>query len=312
MRASSWWGLVACAFLAAPVWAQDDGGGDDDDFDTNWFGARIGLWYRPAMDMNMKVNGRPRLPGGGQLPQAFGVLIGSSIDIQDDLGVTETVTSDYMFENSILEGEVFFDSEWISLSVWGVAPFAYEGDTVLSRTISFAGQSFTANLPVESRFEQWFLGTDLKVNILNNRIVAISPLVGLRVFALDWEIRGLPPPPLPVIKGDTSDIDSPLKIGDDQLIPYPVLGAEIKVGFRRFIEADLKVAGMYVSYDEVEGGSVQVDAGVTVWLGIPYVGIRLGGRYSTFRFETKDQDEQNSFDFEVEYLGANLSLIARF
>lgn len=216
-----------------------------------------------------------------------------------------------MFNNAILEGEVFMDSRWVSLSLWGIAPFEYRGDAPITRSFNFGGQTFSATLDSESRFRQWFAGLDLKFNILNNKIIALSPILGLRAFAIDWEIKGkIPATGQVVAQGDTSDIDSPLKIGDDQLIPYPVLGAEIKVGIRRWVEADLKVVGLYVSYGEVEGGSVQADAGLTFWP-IPYLGLRVGGRYATFQFETKSQDKKDSFDFDLDYLGANISLIVR-
>lgn len=307
----TWWaalvGVLLC-LCAGPALAQDDKADDDDDeYETERFGARLGIWYRPEMDMQVQLNGRaiPGLPGGGG---AIGnILPGTDIDVERDLGVTQTPTSDYMFENGILEAEVFFDSRWVSLSVWGVMPFAYEGETVLSQTINFAGVSFTVNQPVESRFEQWFGSADVKINLLNNGIIAISPLVGLRVMGLDWEIRAGAPAN---ITADTSDIDSPILFGDDQVIPFPVIGAEVKVGIRRWFEVDAKLAGIYISYSDLEGGSIQGDLGATVWP-IPWVGLRLGGRYVTFDFESKDQNDRNSFDFDLDYLGFNIALIVR-
>lgn len=299
---STWWaalvGVLLC-LCAGPALAQDDKADDDDDeYETERFGARLGIWYRPEMDMNVKINGR--IPG---VPQ----FLGNSIDITDDLGLTESVESDYMFENGILEGEVFFDSRWVSLSVWGVMPFTYTGTGLAQKTFNFAGVNFTVSQPIESRFEQWFASADVKINLLNNGIIAISPLIGLRVVGVDWEIQAAPPAN---IKADTSDIDSPLLLGDDQVIPFPVLGAEVKVGIRRWFEIDAKLAGIYVSYSDMRGGSIQGDLGATVWP-IPWVGLRLGGRYVTFDFESKDQDERNSFDFDLDYLGFNIALIVR-
>lgn len=299
MRALVGIGLVLAGLaLAGPVRADDDD--EDDEFDTLWFGARLGLWYRPEIDMKVQVNGR--LLGGG-----LGTLFGTSLDIQRDLGVEQTVQSEYMFQNGVFEGEVFFDSRWISLSVWAVAPFRYEGNTVLQRSITFAGVTFTASQPVTSRFEQFFAGTDLKINLLNNSIVAISPLVGVRALAVDWEIRA--GPPLNVV-ADTSDVDSPLAFGEFELIPYPVVGAQVKVGIRRWFEVDAQLAGMYISYDDVAGGSIQGDLGATVWP-IPWIGLRLGGRYVLFDFKSRDQNRNDAFDFDLEYLGANISLIVR-
>src|SRR5690606_39054396 len=112
--------LVSVA-LAAPAAAQDD---EADEFDTSWFGARVGIFYRPAMDLKAEVSGK-----GSQAGSIFG-LLGTSLDIQDDLGVKETVESEFMFNNGILEGEVFFDTRWSSISLWGIAPYEYKGEKV--------------------------------------------------------------------------------------------------------------------------------------------------------------------------------------
>lgn len=285
--------------LAAPVRAQDD---EADEFDTSWFGARIGIFYRPEMDLKAEVSG-----SGTQGNTLFG-LLGTSLDIQDDLGVTETVESEYMFQNGILEGELFFDTRWASISLWGIAPYEYKGDTALTRTINFGGAQFSASTPVESRFRQYHVGLDVKINVINNRYLRLSPIVAARFLAIDWEVRA----PQAGLVGDTSDIDTPLKYDDAALIPYPELGLEVRAGLRDWIEADLKVTGSVFTYGSLEGGTITLDVGVTAYP-IPFVGVRVGGRYMEFDIQSKDDDDpDDSFDLDLEYLGATLSLIVRF
>lgn len=299
---------VFAACFAAPARAQDDDvsdDDDDDDFDTTWFGARLGIFYRPTMDLRANVSGNPAGTGpGGTL---LG-LLGTSIDIERDLGVTETVESEYMFNNGILEGEVFVDTRFASISLWGIAPYEYRGDTNLTRTINFGGQSFTASTPVESKFRQYHVGLDVKINIINNRYVRLSPVVGVRLLGIDWEVREL----TTGIKGDTSDIDTPLKYDDAALIPYPELGLEVRAGLRQWIEADAKLTGSFFTYDNMEGSTLTLDVGVTAYP-IPFLGVRLGGRYMEFDIKSADDDDpDDSFDLDLEYLGATLSVIVRF
>lgn len=301
LRMLRWIALAALlsVTLAAPVRAQDD---EADEFDTSWFGARIGIFYRPEMDLKAEVSG-----SGTQGNTLFG-LLGTSLDIQDDLGVTETVESEYMFQNGILEGELFFDTRWASISLWGIAPYEYKGDTALTRTINFGGAQFSASTPVESRFRQYHVGLDVKINVINNRYLRLSPIVAARFLAIDWEVRA----PQAGLVGDTSDIDTPLKYDDAALIPYPELGLEVRAGLRDWIEADLKVTGSVFTYGSLEGGTITLDVGVTAYP-IPFVGVRVGGRYMEFDIQSKDDDDpDDSFDLDLEYLGATLSLIVRF
>ncbi len=289
-------GLMLASF-AAPSRAQDD-----EEFDTSWFGARLGIFYRPEMDLKAEVSGK-----GSQPSSLFG-LLGTSLDIQDDLGVTETVQSEYMFQNGILEGEVFFDTRWSTISLWGIAPYEYKGDAALTRTINFGGAQFAASTPVESRFRQYHVGLDVKINIINNRYLRLSPIAAVRLLAIDWEVRA----PQAGLVGDTSDIGTPLKYDDAALIPYPELGLEVRAGLRDWIEGDLKITGSFFTYDGIEGGTLTVDLGVTAYP-IPFLGVRVGGRYMEFDIKSKDDDDaDDSFDLDLEYLGATLSIIVRF
>lgn len=286
------------ASLAAPAQAQEA----EDEFDTSWFGARLGIFYRPEMNLKAEVSGTGTQPG-----TLFG-LLGTSLDIQDDLGVTETVESEYMFQNGILEGEVFFDTRFASISLWGIAPYEYKGKAALTRAINFGGAQFSASTPVESRFRQYHVGLDIKVNIINNQYVRLSPIVAARVLGIDWEVKaqqlGL--------TGDTSDIDTPLTYDDAALIPYPELGLEVRAGLREWIEADLKVTGTVFTYGGLEGGTLTIDLGVTAYP-IPFLGVRLGGRYMELDVKSRDDDDaKDSFDLDLEYLGATLSVIVRF
>jgi hypothetical protein len=290
-------GLVSAAGVAR----ADDAHAADDDFDTTWFGARLGLWYRPDMNMKVAVSGSSRTA-------QFISLIGTEVNIKRDLGVRGNATSDYSFENGIPEAEVFFDSRFASISLWAVAPFEYTGRTTLTRTITFGGAAFTVSQPVDSRFRQTLLGLDLRFNILNNQYVRLSPIVAIRMLGIDWEMRAGPPLNQ---RGTTSDINTPLEFGGFQMIPYPEIGAEVRLGLRKWFEVDAKLTGTYVDYDTTQGRSVTFEAGVTGYP-IKFIGLRLGLRYTALKFESKNSTKSDSYLIDADFFGANISLIVRF
>lgn len=290
--------VATLALLCAPAPASAD---DEDDFNTTWFGARVGVWYRPSIDMKVQVSGTSATALG------FTGLLGSRIDIQDDLGVRENATSEYSFRQGILEAEAFVDTRWASVSAWAIPPYEYRGETVVQRTVSFGGAQFSASTPVESKFRQFHWGVDLRINLINNEYIRLSPVIAARVLAVDWEMRA----PQLNLKGDTSDVDSPLKYDDAAIIPYPEVGLEARLGLRRWFEVDVKLTGMALGYFGVEGSTFAFEAGVTAYP-IPYLGVRLGMRYFDFQIESKSSDAREQFDFDTQFLGANISLIVRF
>lgn len=311
-------GAGAVTLAPAPAYADEDEGDDDDGWSSTHLNLRLGIWYRPEMIMNMQVNGLPtvNLPGGGGITPGI-TLPGTELNLQRDLGVDENAQSDYMFQNGILEAEVSFDTRFLSVGVWGIFPYFYEGESTTGFNFNFAGQAFSGNVFTRSRFEQWHAGLDIKINILDNEFIRISPIAAARVLAVDWEItQGLAVGGNTLsVRADTSDIDGLLKIDDDQVLPYVEVGGEIRVGYRHYIEADLKLTGLYVSYDGYRAQTLQFDAGVTGYLPIAIVdiGVRLGYRFGSYDFKSsEDPSEDDYFDFDLEFSGWNLSVVARF
>jgi hypothetical protein len=270
------------------------------EFSPSWFGARIGLYYRPEIHMNVQVSGK------SAQAQAINGLLGTRIDIEKDLGVTQTVTSDYAFDDGILEGELFFDTRFVSVSFWGIAPYEYSGSTTLTRTVNFGGVQFSASTPVTSRFRQYHLGVDVKLNLLNNQFVRLSPIVSVRALAIDWEVKGAG------FTGDTSSIDTPLDFADAKVLPYPEVGAEVRVGLRQWLELDARLTGSLIDYFGYRGETLTAEGGVTVYP-LPIVGVRVGLRYMSYNIKSNDPNNaKDSYNFDLKYLGATVSLIVRF
>src|SRR5690606_42134406 len=64
-----------------------------------------------------------------------------------------------------------------------------------------------------------------------------------------------------------------------------------------------------ISYPTRRSSDLTIDLGVTVYP-IPFLGVRVGGRYLEYDIRSKDSDDpKDSFDLDLEYLGATLSII---
>lgn len=298
---------------AAPAGAP----AEEKPFETTYLGIRIGYWYQPQLSLEAKVGGTG-LFGNALLAQ----ILPSRVDAHDDLGLHANTPRTTVIDNGLNygtpEAELFFDTEWVSVSIWGVAAFRYEGHRTATRTFDFGGVQFSVTSTVDSRLDQFITGLDLKGHVLNNRIVRLSPVLALRALGVAWTVStgfdvggnggG--------IKGTTEDIDSPMKIGRWQILPYPEIGLEVKVGYRPLFEVDAKVTTMHLFFARFSGTTLLGEAGVTLYplapVDITNIGIRLGGRFYLFDVKSDSENPNKQFDVNMKILGANLSLIFRF
>lgn len=307
----------ALAFAPAAVRAEDekpsddkpaaekkDTGKDSDEFETSWFGAKAEVWYQPALSLKAAVVGGTDF--NSPLSQ---FLQNTKFDAHDDLGVQTNTPKptylDFLGGPIVLDG--FVDTRWLSIEGFWVTPFEYKGTSVLTRSFTFGGATFSASQEVHTDLLQSILGADIKFNVLNNRFVRVSPILALRALAIDWNVKSL------TFKASTEDIDFPLSFGRYKVFPYPELGAEVRVGYRDFIEADLKVTGLYINYLGVQAWTALVDVGVTGYL--PFfnnVGLRLGYRYYYFNARTSDQQSDKQFSADLRLSGATAALLVRF
>ncbi len=296
--------VVAVTVLAPAVARAEDEKAAEDVFETTYFGAKAEVWYQPALRLNAAV------VGGLQANQIANLFLqNSTFDAHDDLGVkTNTPQPTYLdFFGSPIILDAFVDTRWLSIEGFWVTPFEYKGETVLTRQFMFAGATFALAERVKTRLAQSFLGVDIKVNILNNRFVRLSPILAVRALAIDWAVEGT------LFKASTEDIDFPLTFGRYKIFPYPEVGAEVRVGYRDFIEGDLKVTGLYINYLGVKAWTALLDIGVTGYLPFfNHIGARLGYRYFYFETKTDDQKADRQFAADMRIGGFTFAIIARF
>ena len=313
MRRPSPWLLavlltVAGGHVARASRAEDaDEAKKTDSFETSWFGIRAELWYPPTLSLDARV-------GGAQSPGGLNPSGNTKFNAGSTLGVTERACRPTEFDFvSPVALEVFVDTRWISLSAWAVTPFQYSGKETLTSDLTFAGVTFKASRQVDTTLSQALAALDIKINVINFRFLRVSPLVGLRALAIDWTVEDQGIGGVGAIKASTDDIDFPLTVGRYKVLPYPEIGAEVRAGYRDFVEADLKVSGMYVSYLGVEGTTAMIDLGVTGYLPfLPNIGMRVGYRYTYFNLDTTSQSTDRQFQADLRAHGFNLSAIVRF
>jgi hypothetical protein len=280
-----------------------------DEFETSWFGIRPEIWYEPTLSAQAKVGGLQGALGTNLVPD------NTTLDASKDLGVlTHTPKPRYLdFSPGPLGLEAYVDTRWISISLWGVTPFEYHGRTVVTQSFSFAGFTFSVSRPVETDLAQALGGADIKINIINNRFVRISPILAVRAFAIDWTVQDVGQPVIPGAKASTEDINFPLSVGRYKVFPYPEVGGEVRAGYRDIVEADLKLTGVYVNYLGVQATTALLDGGITGYVPwIPQLGLRLGYRYYYLHARTSDQKASKQFDGEVRIYGLTISAIVRF
>ncbi len=295
--------VLALALSPSASRAEDD---KEEPFETSWFGGSLELWYEPHISLHGKV-------GGFQDPTGTVTLNNTSFDAHDDLGVlTNTPRMTLVdFGYGTLAPRVFVDTRWISLEAFWVMPFEYRGEATITHAFSFAGAQFQLSRPVETDLAQSIAGFEIRVNILNNRFVRLSPIVAVDAIAIDWTVKDATPGS--TIKASTEDIDFPLTLGRYKVFPYPAVGGEVRAGYRDFVEADLKLTGMYVNYLGVQAWTALLDVGVTGYIPyFPYVGVRLGYRYYWFQAKTNNQAGDKQFEADLRLSGLVASVIVRF
>ncbi len=268
-----------------------------DEFKPTWFGLRAEIWYQPTMSAQANV---------GFQGQSF------HLDAHDDLGVlVDTPKPRYLdFSPGPLALEAFVDTRWLSVSIWWITPFEYHGTRIVTQTFTFFGQTFQTQTPTETDLAQSILGIDIKANLLNNRWVRLSPVVAARCLAIDWTVKGTVAGQ--GFEGSTEDAQLPASFGRYKLIPYPEVGAEVRAGYRDYVEADLKLTGLYFEYSGYRGTTALLEGGVTGYLPIlTNVGLRIGYRYYYVSARVPNTDRQ-PFDFHLRIYGVTISAILRF
>jgi hypothetical protein len=254
---------VLVFLAAAPAFAQDE-----------HVGARVREWYA-KMDGDIKSTG--------------GSLGGTSINLASDLSLD---SSQWNTEVQVYGHIPFFGK--IYAGWWMIDR---HGDEILSRTITFAGQSFTASTEVKSDVR-------LDVGYLTYEFDFPSIPVG---DLLKWEL-GLQVGAR-VIRGE-GKVDSVFASGSDSgTIGIPVIGGHAAVQITPFLRADVELVGLEFSYSGHRGHYLEA-YGEIVGQPLPWVFAGVGYKYVSLG--VKAHLSSTDFDLDTHITGLYVTAGVRF
>jgi hypothetical protein len=257
------WMVVAGIFLsAARAYAQDD-----------MVGIRLREWYAT-------LEGRIEAQGGS-IPT-------TSISLDRTLGLDdqEVVHEVQAYLRIPLLGR-FYAGWWFS---------TFEGDETLSRTITFADQTFTASTPVESKL-------DLDVYYLSYEFVLptipdgdllkaeIGVLVGLRGMVADGEVSA-----------------AGQEASEDGAIGFPVLGVHGALRVTDWLRADAEIMGLPFEYGSSSVTYVEAFGEVVAQLGPVFAGVG----YKFVSIDLADHRGDTDFDLNIGISGVYVTAGLRF
>lgn len=203
-------------------------------------------------------------------------LPGTSLDLDDDLGIDDS--DDYFLEAALQLGSFRLFAAYL--------PIDFSGNSVLSESINFKGETFVTGSRVESKVDidiyeaglAWFLVNmdDLPVRI------QLGPEVSVKYIDTNVELQ---------------DRDLGLSESDDFGVPLPTVGVRGRLAF-----ADLLGVVGRIGYAEYSDNSfMDVDAQVE-FSPLPLVGLFAGYRY--LDIDVDENDVVVDATFSGPYAGA--------
>jgi len=255
-------GLLS-VLAAAPAFAQDE-----------HVGVRVREWHA-KMDGHLSSDGE--------------ILGGTNINLASDLGLDGAeYTSEVQAYVAIpFLGKIYAGWWWLDRS----------GDEVLSRTITFADQSFTASTTVKSE-------VNLDVYYLSYEFVFPSIPVG---EVVKWELGILAG--IRLLDGGAS-IDSAIVSGADSgIIGIPVIGGHAALQITEWIRMDAELMGLTFSYAGRRGTYLEAYGEIVAQ---PFPWLFAGIGYKHVLLELSDQSGSTDFELEITVSGLYFTAGVRF
>jgi len=257
--------LLATTFFflaAAPLFAQDE-----------HIGFRVREWYaRMSGTVQGEENG-----------------IGSStLDLSDDLGLGE--------KNFTTELQLYVRIPVVGRIYAGWWHAEDSGSSVLSRTISFAGQTFTASTPIDSEvtLDTAYLTYEFAFPTI--------PLPGFGKIELAASLG------VHAFHGEGSVVGGGIDGSRDGTIGLPTLGAHVTLGMFDWLRFEAEVQGLVFHYGDNEAHYLEVNAEV-VAEPLPWLFAGVGYKYVAINATHEGSD---SFHVNVDIAGFYLTVGLRF
>jgi hypothetical protein len=226
-------------------------------------GARGYYWF-PSLD------GKLRVDEAG--------IIGTTIDFENDLAIED---EDYpSIEAFVGAGKHHFDL--------GYTKVDYSGSNVLTRTITFNGETYSIGDLVSSSIEYKMIDFHYQYDFidLENALAGFSLGGVLQVKYLDGEVS---------LK--TTGLDEK----EDFTLPIPMVGLNLHIGIIADI-LELRVRGTIMTYS---GDSMYELMGDISWTPFPFIDIH--GGYKAFAIDVEEEDALLDYDMSGPYAAITIS-----
>lgn len=254
---------ILALFSAAPAFAQDE-----------HVGVRLREWYA-KLEGNLSSDGT-----------IFG---GTSISLADDLGVDDPAWS--------TEIQVYGRIPFFGKLYAGWWRIDRHGDEILSRTITYADQTFVASTEVK---------TDLTLDVGYLTYEFVFPSIPIGDL-LKWEL-GLQLGAR-VMRGEGT-LDSAVASGSDSgVIGIPVIGGHAALQVTPFLRADVEVVGLGLSYSGRRGSYLEAYGEI---VGQPFPWLFAGVGYKYVSLRVRDTQGSADFDLDIHITGLYLTAGVRF
>jgi len=233
----------------------------------------------PAQAFELGVRGYYWFPViSGDLKVDEGSIAGTTIDLEDELGIDDE-------SYPVIEAFAGLGNHHLSLSYYNAD---YSGTNTLSEDITFAGKTFTANIPFSSSLEYGVYDFMYQYDLLDLENILAGFSLGIvgkvEVFDGDVEIKS-----------------SELTERESFTAPIPMLGLNLHLGILAdILEGRVMATGMSYSGGTVFDG--QADISIT-----PFPFLDIHGGYRIFLVDADVEDVEFNYDTSGPYAAVTLS-----
>jgi outer membrane protein len=227
------------------------------------FGVRGYYWF-------------PELSGDMRVDDAG--IVGSEIDLEDDLGFDDE-------SYPVIEAFAGIGKHHLSLAYYNLD---FDGDTVLTRDITFNGEVFRFSERVTSSLEYDHYDIMYRYDLIDLENFLAGGSLGLvaRVMIFD---------------GSASITSATATAKEDFTLPVPMVGANFHVGILKdIIEARLLVTG--IGYSDSTAFDGQAEVSLT-----PFPFLDIHGGYRFFIIDVDEDDVLFDFDNSGPYVALTVS-----
>jgi hypothetical protein len=221
-----------------------------------------------------------------------GSLFGVSIDLEDDLGLEETLPT------YGVGGEWRFKPRQRLRATFG--EFSRSAISVLDEEIEIDDEVFPIGAEVDSRFKISLASIDYLYSLLKRPDFELSASGGIYWTTLSFSIEA---------EGQAGSAVGDGEYSSNGEGPLPAVGFRATYSIDRRWSLFAGFKAFFISVSEVEGQLLSLDLG-TEYFFTRHVGI--GGSIDSLRLDAKIDDDKNPWELDVGYIGPQIYFIGKF